>query len=78
MSVQKKIPVKTFIFQNKKSLSLSSSYSTNSKYMLFCVFFCWACLCLNSISAPDAFLDILSQEIIRFFTPSGYQSRASI
>lgn len=29
-----------------------------------------ACLCLNSFSAPDAFLDILSQEIIRFSLPA--------
>lgn len=45
-------------------------------FVLSCVFFHWACLCLTSF--PDAFLDILSQEIIRFFTPSGYQSRAHI
>lgn len=61
-----------------------SSYLTYAKkktIIFLCCFlslFSWACLCLNSFSAPDAFLDILSQEIIRFFTPSGYQSRASI
>lgn len=48
------------------------------KICSFVPFFHWACLCLTSFSVPDAFLDILSQEIIRFFTPSGYQSRAHI
>lgn len=37
-------------------------------YFLFLLH--WLCLCLSSVSAPDAFLDILSQEIIRFSLPA--------
>lgn len=58
------------------ALCAPSSYLTYTKkktVISLCSFLSFldrACLCLNSFSAPDAFLDILSQEIIRFSLPA--------
>lgn len=58
------------------ALCTPSSYLTYTKkktIISLCSFLSFldrACLCLNSFSAPDAFLDILSQEIIRFSLPA--------
>ena len=58
------------------AIALCASYLTYTKkktIIPLCSFLSFldrACLCLNSFSAPDAFLDILSPEIIRSSLPA--------